>query len=112
MKIFLILISIVNVFLLFLFGGGLLVGLSMGGNTEAAGNAVAVLVAASLVLFTIIPWLLHVISRNRKPRTAAFLKWIGVFLAILPSILAILLFLSLSATQDLPLKAITAIINK
>jgi hypothetical protein len=104
MKVILIALSIIDSSIVFVFGGGLLVGLGMGGNTETSGKVVAYLAIITIILCIVIPWILLIFGGKAPPFAATITKWIAFILAVIPLVFAILWFVRLGTREKLPIR--------
>jgi|GEM_PF-6661612 len=92
MKEYLIAMSLVNVLVAAVLGGGLFVALGMGGNSGAASNIAFLSVTVISVFSIAMPWLLFRLGSRRGEGIARTLfRRTAVCLAALPSLAALIL---------------------
>lgn len=104
MIVFLVIISLINIFIIFLFSGGLMVAAGMGGDSSAAGEVIAISAVIVLAFSIILPWILLIRGRKSGSQTNTILEWIGAGLALIPLILSLIWFTLMSTGVDLPLE--------
>ncbi len=76
----------------------------MGGDSSAAGEAIAVSAIITLFFTIVLPWILFIWGRKSDSQTGNIVKWIGTGFASIPLILLLLWFTWVSTGPELPLK--------